>query len=738
MPSLCAGNHGEDAKEYWWYEDNLPSHAYMRASYLYPMAAFPYEKLVEGNAARNREEPELELMEACKPETWDRSLFWLVTVEYAKAGQRDIVQRITARNASDEAQELHMLPTAYFRNTWSWGYNGEMPWVAEVQAEGPLAGSAPPRATPVVAASGGQRQLKPRAAPTPAVEADAPCTLVGWERHLGLIEITTSPPHVVDATGATVHGAASFAAKSRCKDKQQGAALVTDNNTNFAAVWGEDGSLLNPCPVSQDALPCNLWGGTAAEQGGALGQTWFSKDGVQEAVLRAHSASAPKQGTASVKPTGSRGTKAAVWAHATVPAGGEFVLVTRLRIAQDKALPPPAVRPQPTGGGGGGTDVQEDGGAAAPLDAAVAPQSPGGDFADAGPHEDDSGDMGGPTIPQRHMSSLAQELEAAAAGAKGGGAATPQATVPDTWYSTPTAIEQVGDAVTVASLQAVGLRNQLSTSGAEHVILQRKGEADEFYGMLAPDSMSPPDRSIQRQAFAGLLWGKQYYHFGVAMWLKGDPSPPPPPPQRAAVRNSDWSHMYCSDVISMPDKWEYPWFASWDLAFHMIPLALIGAYFQAAHPPALTPLPACLPATHMHLQTRIGPSASCCWSCESGTCTPLGSCRRMSGTTGILTPLCTPGRCFAYSALTASSAPRLQHVWHDQRLAHRGMVQCSTVCPLRHQWRQMHSPQAPSTSSTTTTAQDPPWVALWALVRHTPWQTAGTTCGLSAHFTSCC
>ena len=78
----------------------------MRASYLYPMAPFPYGKLVEGNAKRSREEPELELMEACDPETWDRSLFWLVTVEYAKEGQRDIIQRISARNASEQPQEL--------------------------------------------------------------------------------------------------------------------------------------------------------------------------------------------------------------------------------------------------------------------------------------------------------------------------------------------------------------------------------------------------------------------------------------------------------------------------------------------------------------------------------------------------------------------------------------------------------------------------------------------------------
>ena len=554
----CAGNHGEDAKEYWWYEDNIPSHAYMRASYLYPMVKFPYGELVEGNAQRNREEPELELMEACGTETWDRSLFWLVTVEYAKAGQRDIVQRITARNASEQPQELHMLPTAYFRNTWSWGYNGEMPWVAEVKPQGPLGGS-PPRPPPVVAGPGGRRTQDPRAASAAAGDGPEVCKLLGWERHLGLVEMTTSAPVVVDASGATVPGAASFAAKSRCKDSQQGAALVTDNNTNFAAVWGEDGNLLNPAPAA--AAPCNLW---EDAQACAAERTWFSKDGIQEAVLHA-------DGTA-VKPTGNRGTKAAVWAHGTVPPGGELVLVTRLRVGGDQEAPPPAVRPAPGVGGDvppveGGSFPGEGGGAAVPP-------FQGSAFLGEG-HEADSGEMGGPTIPQTGSSSSHCDIEGAAS--QGGSGSTPCATVPDSWYSTPASLAYDGQAVGIASMQAAGLRNQLSISSSELVITQRKSEADEFYDTLAPSNMSAADRSIQRQAFAGLLWGKQYYHFGVAMWLKGDPSPPPPPPQRAGVRNSDWSHMYCSDVISMPDKWEYPWFASWDLAFHMIPLALIDA-----------------------------------------------------------------------------------------------------------------------------------------------------------------
>jgi hypothetical protein len=98
-------------------------------------------------------------------------------------------------------------------------------------------------------------------------------------------------------------------------------------------------------------------------------------------------------------------------------------------------------------------------------------------------------------------------------------------------------------------------------------------EADEFY-TFAPH-ISEDARSVQRQAFAGLLWNKQFYHFVVEKWLKGDPAFPPPPPARKQGRNSTWPHIFNDDILSMPDKWEYPWFAAWDLAFHMIPFALI-------------------------------------------------------------------------------------------------------------------------------------------------------------------
>ncbi len=108
---------------------------------------------------------------------------------------------------------------------------------------------------------------------------------------------------------------------------------------------------------------------------------------------------------------------------------------------------------------------------------------------------------------------------------------------------------------------------------------QRVQEADEFYEDLAPAHLSEDAKLVQRQAFAGLLWSKQFYHYDLKRWLVGDPGMPDPPQERLHGRNSDWTHLYNADVISMPDKWEYPWYAAWDLAFHCIPLALVDSTF---------------------------------------------------------------------------------------------------------------------------------------------------------------
>ncbi len=111
---------------------------------------------------------------------------------------------------------------------------------------------------------------------------------------------------------------------------------------------------------------------------------------------------------------------------------------------------------------------------------------------------------------------------------------------------------------------------------------RRLAEADEFYATVIPKALSDDAKSVMRQAFAGLLWSKQFYHYDVRRWLEGDPGSPPPPPERWQGRNREWLHLYNEDVVSMPDKWEYPWYAAWDLAFHMIPLALIDPDFAKA------------------------------------------------------------------------------------------------------------------------------------------------------------
>ncbi|HEY2316664.1 MAG TPA: hypothetical protein VGH67_00070 [Solirubrobacteraceae bacterium] len=342
------GNHGEDAKEYWWYLDSTPTHSWMRWRYMYPQAEFPYERLVGENRRRGRDEPEFELLDTG---VFDDGRYWEITAEYAKAGPEDILIRVTARNAGPDTATLHVLPTVWFRNTWSW------------EAEAPQ-----PQITPVDGA------------------------LVADHADLGRRWLSSS----------------DFPA-----------ALFCDNETNARALFGPD----------------------------ARQASRYPKDAINDHVT---------QGADTLNP-GRRGTKAALHHRLTVPAGGSATIALRLRDSH-------------------------------PAGAGV-----GDDFAE--------------------------------------------------------------------------------------VMAAREREADAFYGELTPASASAEEALILRQAFAGMLWSKQFFHFDVRRWLTGDPAYPPPPPERLSGRNHEWTHLNNRDVISMPDKWEYPWYAAWDLAFHCVALAHVDPEF---------------------------------------------------------------------------------------------------------------------------------------------------------------
>jgi len=111
------------------------------------------------------------------------------------------------------------------------------------------------------------------------------------------------------------------------------------------------------------------------------------------------------------------------------------------------------------------------------------------------------------------------------------------------------------------------------------VFQARKDEADEFYARVVPQDLSEDAQNVMRQSIAGLLWSKQFYHYVLREWLQGDPAQPTPPKERYTGRNHDWPHLFNADVISMPDKWEYPWYAAWDLAFHCVALATVDPDF---------------------------------------------------------------------------------------------------------------------------------------------------------------
>jgi hypothetical protein len=152
--------------------------------------------------------------------------------------------------------------------------------------------------------------------------------------------------------------------------------------------------------------------------------------------------------------------------------------------------------------------------------------------------------------------------------------------------STQVRLRLVADDVRRRTASASGNRETASSprrlqpfAGFDQVFAQRRTEADEFYAVLQQDITDADARNVQRQAFAGMIWSKQFFYYDVPEWIKGDANQPPPPPERKHGRNLEWSHLNNADIISMPDKWEYPWYAAWDLAFHTIPLAMVDPGF---------------------------------------------------------------------------------------------------------------------------------------------------------------
>jgi hypothetical protein len=140
-------------------------------------------------------------------------------------------------------------------------------------------------------------------------------------------------------------------------------------------------------------------------------------------------------------------------------------------------------------------------------------------------------------------------------------------------------LQVAGGGRTQARLRLSAQPKSLPFADFDDVDMARTREADEYYCSLQKNQSNQDARLVQRQAFAGMIWSKQFYNYDVGTWLTGDPGQPPPPAGRSSGRNAGWAHFNGSDIFSMPDKWEYPWFAAWDLAFHAVTIALIDAEF---------------------------------------------------------------------------------------------------------------------------------------------------------------
>ncbi len=343
------GNHGEDAKEYWWYLDATPTASWLRWRYHYPQGEFPYARLREENARRGKQDREFELADTG---IFERNRYWQITAEYAKASPRDVCLRIRVRNAGPETAELHVLPTLWFRNRWSWKVGATRPGIRADTGE----------------------------------QAGA----LAEEEELGRWRLSAA----CDPAGRPPQ------------------LLFCENETNVARLYG------------------------------APARTPYPKDGINDHVVA---------GAATVNPA-RQGTKMSCWYRLVIAPGDSVEL--RVRLARDDA--------------------------GEPLDLGA---------------------------------------------------------------------------------------------GFERTLADRVREADEHYATMRPENATEDEAHVMRQAFAGMIWSQQFYHYAVAPWLDGDPTEPPPPAVRKTGRNAGWRHVNNHDLLAMPDKWEYPWYASWDLAFHCVVLA---------------------------------------------------------------------------------------------------------------------------------------------------------------------
>ena len=274
-------------------------------------------------------------------------------------------------------------------------------------------------------------------------------------------------------------------------------------------------------------------------------------------------------------------------------------------------------------------------------------------------------------------------------------------------------------------------RGARSRIPSRSVFDERIAEADEFYDERHPRRRSPTTaKSVMRQAFAGLLWSKQFYHYVVRDWLNGDPGQPPPPAERARRAQQRLAHLYNADVISMPDKWEYPWYAAWDLAFHCIPLALVDPEFAKEqlvlllrewymHPNGQLPAyewafgdvnpPVHAWAALARLQDRAaahrqaaiagsssGCSTSCCSTSPGGSTarTPRATTSSRAGSSASTTSACSiaASRC---PAARISSSPTAPAGWRCTR---------STCWPSRWSWRTKIRPTRTSPASSASTS----------------------------------